>query len=179
MNLNKVFIIGRLTQDPQLRSTPSGQQVATLSMATNRTWTDKLGARQEAVEYHTVVVWGRQAAVASQFLKKGSMTLIEGRLQTRSWQDNQGQTRKTTEIVAERLQLGPRPQGGGDSFGAMPKSRGLSGHGLPGQGVDAALKEELPTIDIEDESDSHRLQRDPMGGGGVSAEEVKPEDLPF
>lgn len=150
MNLNKVLLIGRLTQDPQLRSTNSGQQVATLSMATNRTWTDKSGARQEAVEYHTVIVWGRQAAVANQFLKKGGMVLVEGRLQTRSWQDNQGQNRKTTEIVAERIQLGPRPMGGGQNFGAAPKR----------QGVDAAAKEEVPTIEIENDN-------------------VKPEDLPF
>lgn len=169
MNLNKVLLIGRLTQDPQLRSTPSGQQVATLSIATNRTWNDKAGARQEATEYHTVIVWGRQAEIASQFLKKGSTVYIEGRLQTRSWQDKQGQTRKTTEIVAERLQLGPRPQGlpgqgSGANFSAAPKS----------QGVDVASKEEIPTIEIESGTPS---------ADGVSAsegaEEVKPEDLPF
>jgi single-strand DNA-binding protein len=76
MDLNKVFILGRLTADPQLRSIPSGAQVATFSVATNRVWNDKSGNRQEQVEYHNIVVWGRQAEVAGQFLKKGSVVLI-------------------------------------------------------------------------------------------------------
>src|SRR3989344_4344973 len=98
MNLNKVFILGRLTVDPQLRSTAGGQSVASFGLATNRVWTDKAGAKQEAVEFHNVVVWGRQAEIASKFLIKGSLVLIEGRLQTRSWDDKQGQKRRTTEI---------------------------------------------------------------------------------
>jgi single-strand DNA-binding protein len=108
MNLNKVFILGRLTANPELRTTPTGQQVANFSVATNRVWTDKGGQKQEAAEFHNVVVWGRQAEIASKFLNKGGLVLVEGRLQTRGWQDKQGQNRKTTEIVAERLQLGPR-----------------------------------------------------------------------
>ena len=109
MNLNKVFILGRLVDAPQLRTTPSGHQVATFSIATNRIWNRKTdGQRQEDVQYHNVVVWNRQAEIASQFLTKGSLVLIEGRLQTRSWQDRQGQNRKTTEIICERIQLGPR-----------------------------------------------------------------------
>jgi single-strand DNA-binding protein len=110
MNLNKVFILGRLTDAPQLRSTPSGHQVATFSIATNRIWNRKSdGQRQVDVQYHNVVVWNRQAEIASQFLAKGSLVLIEGRLQTRTWQDRQGQNRRTTEIICERMQLGPRP----------------------------------------------------------------------
>lgn len=109
MNLNKVFILGRLTDNPQLRSTPAGHQVATFSIATNRIWNRKSdGQRQVDVQYHNVVVWNRQAEIASQFLTKGSLVLIEGRLQTRTWQDQQGQNRRTTEIVCERMQLGPR-----------------------------------------------------------------------
>src|SRR3989344_6525687 len=113
MNLNKVFVLGRLTADPQLRATASGQQVASFGLATNRVWTDKGGQKQEATEFHNIVVWGRQAEIASQFLVKGSLVLIEGRLQTRSWDDKQGQDKRTTEIVADRLQLGPRPAGAG------------------------------------------------------------------
>lgn len=116
MNLNKVLLIGRLTGDPQIKTTTSGQTVATFSMATNRYWTDKSGQRQEDTEFHNLVVWGRQAEVANKFLVKGSLAFIEGRLKTRSWQDNQGQNRKTTEVIVENLQLGPRP-GGGDSTG--------------------------------------------------------------
>jgi single-strand DNA-binding protein len=108
MNLNKVFILGRLTADPQLRTTPTGQQVASFGVATNRIWNDKSGSRQTEVEYHNVVLWGRQAEIASQFLTKGSLVLIEGRLRTRTWQNKQGQNQKTTEIIGERLQLGPR-----------------------------------------------------------------------
>lgn len=111
MNLNKVFIAGRLTADPQLRSTAAGQQVASFSVATNRVWKDKSGQKQEAVEFHNVVVWGRQAEIASQFLNKGSLALIEGRLQTRGWEDKEGKQRKTTEIIAERIQFGPRSAG--------------------------------------------------------------------
>lgn len=137
MNVNKVLLIGRLTQDPQLRQTNSGQQVATLSVATNRIWTDRNGARQEAAEYHTVVVWGKQAAIANQFLKKGGTVFVEGRLQTRSWQDNKGDTRKTTEVIAERIQLGPRPMGSSRASGPAPSR------------PDAPQKEEVPTIEIE------------------------------
>lgn len=114
MNLNKVFILGRLTADPQLRTTTNGTQVATFSVATNRVWNDKVSGKREEVEYHNIVVWARQAEIASQFLAKGSLVLVEGRLQTRDWEDKQGQKRKTTEIVADRIQLGPRAtnQGG-------------------------------------------------------------------
>ncbi|MDP2696391.1 MAG: single-stranded DNA-binding protein [bacterium] len=142
MNLNKVFLIGRLTADPQLRSTTTGQQVASLSIATNRTWTDKSGQKQESVEFHNVVLWGRQAEVANQFLKKGSMAFIEGRLQTRDWEDKQGQKRKSTEIVAERLQLGPRPTG---KAGAGFSSKESSDSDVPTINVDDEIKtEDLP-----------------------------------
>src|SRR3989338_5523326 len=111
MNLNKVFILGRLTADPQLRATTSGQQVASFGIATNRVWNSKAGEKQEATEFHNIVLWGRQAEVASKYLIKGSLVLVEGRLQSRSWDDKQGQRRKVTEIIGERIQLGPRPGG--------------------------------------------------------------------
>lgn len=156
MNFNKVVIVGRLTVDPQLRTTPGGQSVATLSVATGRVWTDKSGTRQEETEYHNVVVWARQAEIASQFLLKGSLVLIEGRLRTRSWQDKQGQNRKTTEIICERLQLGPKPAGGGPGGerrgGGAPKAETQT---------QSPAAEEIPTINFEEEG------------------EIKPEDLPF
>ena len=110
MNLNKVFIIGRLTADPEGRTTPGGQQVATVRIATNRVW-NKDGQKQEAVEFHTVVCWGGLADVASKYLKKGQLAFFEGRLQTRSWQGNDGVKRYRTEVVAENLQLGPKAAG--------------------------------------------------------------------
>ncbi|HYU64849.1 MAG TPA: single-stranded DNA-binding protein [Candidatus Paceibacterota bacterium] len=109
MNLNKVFLIGRLTQEPEARSTAAGQNVTTLRLATNRVWNNQpTGQKQEATEYHTVVAWGRLGEIASQYLKRGGLVMIEGRLQTRSWQGKDGNKRYTTEIIAEGLQLGPR-----------------------------------------------------------------------
>ncbi len=100
MDYNKAIIVGRVTADPQLRTTQTGQSVTSIGVATNRTWMDKNNQKQESTEFHNVVMWGRTAEIASQFLVKGAMVLIEGRLQTRSWTDKQGQQRKTTEIMA-------------------------------------------------------------------------------
>jgi single-strand DNA-binding protein len=110
MNLNKVFLIGRLTKDVELRATPSGQPVASFGVATNRIWTNPTGQRQEEVEYHNIVVWGRQAELANQYLSKGRLVMIEGRLRTRSWESQAGERRSRTEIIAERIQFGPRAQ---------------------------------------------------------------------
>ena len=112
MNLNKAFLIGRLVSDPETRTTPTGQTVCSFRMATNRVWTDKTTSqKQEKTEYHNIVLWRRLAEIASQFLTKGSLALIEGRIQTRSWQDTSGNKRYRTEIIGERLQLGPRAAG--------------------------------------------------------------------
>ncbi len=111
MNLNKVFLIGRLVTDPEMRSTPTGQNVCSFRMATNRVFTDKTGQKQEKTEYHNIVLWRRLAEIASQYLTKGSLTLIEGRIETRSWQDATGNKRYRTEIVGESMQLGPRAAG--------------------------------------------------------------------
>lgn len=114
MYLNKVFVFGNLTRDPELRSLPSGVQVASFSIATNRVWKGKDGAKQESTEFHNIVVFGRQAETSAQYLKKGSSVLIEGRMQTRSWESD-GQKKYRTEIVADRVQFGPRSSGGGAS----------------------------------------------------------------
>jgi len=108
MNLNKVFILGNLTRDPEIRALPSGQSVASFGMATNRFFTDKNGQKQQQVEYHNIVAFGKLAETVSSYLTKGSLALIEGRLQTRSWQDSSGNKRTRTEIIAERIQLGPK-----------------------------------------------------------------------
>lgn len=108
MDLNKVLICGRATANPELRRTPGGISVTSFSIATNRVYKDKNDTRQEEVEYHNIVAWGRTADVASQFVTKGALVLVEGRLRTRAWQDRDGGNRKTTEIICERLQLGPR-----------------------------------------------------------------------
>lgn len=113
MNLNKVFLIGRLTQDPEVKTTPSGQMVCNFGLATNRVWTDRgTNEKKEKTEFHNIILWRRLAEVASQYLKKGSLVLIEGRIQTRSWQDASGAKKYKTEIIAENIQLGPKSTGG-------------------------------------------------------------------
>lgn len=120
MYLNKAFIIGNLTRDPELRSLPSGVQVATLGVATNRVWKDKNGSKQESTDYHNVVLFGRQAETAAQYLKKGSSVMVEGRMQTRSWDGNDGTKKYRTEVVADRIQFGPR-RDGASAPAAAPK----------------------------------------------------------
>lgn len=110
MNLNKVFLIGRLTRDPEKRVLPSGQLVCSFGLATDRFWTDKDGKKQQETEFHNIVLYGKLAEIASQYLKKGKLVFIEGRLRTRSWEDETKQKRQRTEIIVERLQLGPRVQ---------------------------------------------------------------------
>lgn len=156
MNLNKVFILGRVTADVQVRTTPNGQSVAGFGVATNRVWNAKTGGRQEETEFHNIVAWGRQAEVAGQYLTKGAMVLVEGRMRTRSWQDKQNQTHKVTEIICERLQLGPRAAGSSGG-GFTPKASG--GSAPKGEAPDLPPVEEIPTIDLE--------------------EDLKSEDLPF
>jgi single-strand DNA-binding protein len=113
MNLNKVIIVGRLTQDPEKKVLPdSGMSVTSFSVATNSYYKNKAGERQEKTEFHNLVMFGGIADVAGQYLKKGSIALFEGRLQTRTWDDKDGNKRYRTEIVAEKLQLGPRQEGG-------------------------------------------------------------------
>lgn len=108
MNLNKVVLIGNVAADPEVRSTPAGQQVASLRVATNRTWKDKSGAKQTQAEFHNVVAWARLAEIISQYVQKGTLLMIEGRLQTRNWEGKDGVKRYRTEVIAENLQLGPR-----------------------------------------------------------------------
>lgn len=111
MYLNKVMIFGNLTRDPELKSLPSGIQVCSFGIATNRVYKDKEGKRVEQADYHNIVVFGRQAETSAQYLKKGASAYVEGRLQTRSW-DADGVKQYRTEIVAERVQFGPRASGG-------------------------------------------------------------------
>jgi len=112
MYLNKAIVIGNLTRDPELKALPSGIKVCSFSLATNRVWKDANGARQESTDYHNVVVFGRQAETVAQYMKKGNSMLVEGRMQTRSWDDkNSGEKKYRTEIVADKTQFGPKPTG--------------------------------------------------------------------
>ncbi len=121
-SVNKVILIGNLGKDPEIRYTPSGQAVATFSMATTRKWRDKEGNPQEQTDWHNIVVWGRQAENANQYLKKGSPVFIEGRIQTRNYDDKEGQKRWITEIVCLSMQfLGRAGDSGGASSSPAPQ----------------------------------------------------------
>lgn len=130
--INKVILVGNLGRDPEVRSTPSGQPVASFSLATERRWKDKNGQRQKETEWHNIVVWGKQAEIAGQYLTKGKQIFLEGRLQTRSWDDKQtGEKKYRTEVVCENFQmLGQR---GGDFEGGQA-GPGASASGSQGGG---------------------------------------------
>ena len=113
-DFNQAIILGNLTRDPEVRNTPNGQTVASFGVATNRRWTDKAGEKQEAVEFHNVVVWGKLAEIAGQILYKGRKALIVGRLQTRNWDGQDGVKRSSTEIVASELSALGAAKGGGE-----------------------------------------------------------------
>ena len=113
MDLNRATVLGRLTRDPEVKTTPSGQSVANLGVATNRVWTDNSGVRQEKVEYHNIVLWGKLADIAGQYLGKGRRVYIEGRIETRDWTGQDGVKRYRTEIVASNLIMLDGPKGSG------------------------------------------------------------------
>ncbi|HOC53561.1 MAG TPA: single-stranded DNA-binding protein [Candidatus Pacearchaeota archaeon] len=138
MNFNKVILLGRVASDVEKRSTTSGQSVCTFRLATNRIWRDKAGERKEDSQFHNIVLWGKQAENASQFMSKGSLVLIEGRLQNRSWEDKTGNKRYTTEIIGENFQLGPKG-------GERPQSQT--------QDKEISHDEDIPVIEDGDEID--------------------------
>ncbi|HWQ38380.1 MAG TPA: single-stranded DNA-binding protein [Burkholderiales bacterium] len=122
-SVNKVILIGNLGRDPEVRYLPSGDAVANLSIATTETWKDKNGEKQEQTEWHRVALFGKQAEIAGEYLKKGSQVYIEGRLQTRKWTDKEGQERFTTEIRAERMQMLGSRSGGSERMPAPEEER--------------------------------------------------------
>ena len=111
MNLNKIFLIGRLTRDPEMKMLPSGQGVTNFGLATSRHFTDKSGQKQQETQFHNIVLFGRLAEISSQYLKKGSLVFLEGRIRTRNWEDSSGNKRYRTEIIVQRLQLPPKSMG--------------------------------------------------------------------
>lgn len=117
MYINKAILFGNLTRDPELRALPSGMNVCNFSVATNRVYKDRDGKKQEQTDFHNVVVFGRQADTVNQYLKKGSSVYVEGRMQTRSWEQN-GEKKYRTEVIADSVQFGPRGSGGGGGGGS-------------------------------------------------------------
>jgi single-strand DNA-binding protein len=130
MSVNKVILVGRLGQNPEVKFTPSGQAVANFSLATNESWTDKSGQKQERTEWHRIVVWGKLAELCGQYLQKGRQAYIEGRLQTRQWQDKDQQTKYTTEILAQTVQFLGVGAGSGAGTSPNAQSGAQSGAGM-------------------------------------------------
>jgi single-strand DNA-binding protein len=152
MYLNKVFLYGNLTRDPELKALPGGSQVANFGLATNRSFKDKSGARQEATEFHNIVAFGRTAEVIAQYCKKGRPIFVEGRITTRSWDDKEtGKKNYRTEIIIENFQFGADAKGGPSTGSTSSPQAG---------------SEEQPT---------------PKGEGEIQYpdEEINPEDIPF
>ena len=165
MSVNKVILVGRLGRDPETRFTGGGQAVANFTIATDYSYKDKNGERQKRTEWHRIVAWRKLAEIIQQYLKKGSLVYIEGRIETREWQDKEGQKRYTTEIIANEMKmLGSKGDGAG-SGGGVPRGGGASagGHddfeGGGGGGDDFG-------------GGGH-----PSGGGG--GPEISDEDIPF
>lgn len=152
MDLNRATIIGRLTRDPEMRSTTTGKTVASVSVATGRQWTGTDGQKQQETEFHNVVMWGRLAEIAGQYLKKAAQVYIEGRLKTRDWTGTDGVKRYRTEIIAESMIMlgGPRATGGST--------------GAPSYAPQSVAPVAEPMSD---------------NGNGVMEEEIKVEDIPF
>jgi single-strand DNA-binding protein len=117
-SVNKVILVGHLGRDPELRYTPSGAAVANFTLATNDAWTDKAGEKQERTEWHRIVVWGKQAEIVGEYLQKGKQVFIEGSLQTREWNDRDGNKRQTTEVRAQRVIMLGRGEGRAEAPGA-------------------------------------------------------------
>ena len=155
MYLNKTYLLGNLTKDPELKSLPSGSKVTSFSLATNRVYKDANGAKQESTEYHNIVVFGKQAETCAQYLKKGQSALVEGRIQTRSWDDANGGGKKyRTEIIADSIQFGPKS--GATAGGASSATGSNSDSQSPNVNVSTP---ELDTIDY--------------------GEVIDPDDIPF
>ncbi len=161
MYLNKAFLYGNLTRDPEIRALPSGQQVASFSIATNRTYKDKNGQKQDATEFHNIVAFGKLADIIGQYLKKGRPIFVEGRIQTRSWDDKtSGEKKYRTEVVVENFQFGPGAPGSGNGMGGGGDSGGAPRASSGGKGPAAA-------------------QDDNGGEIEYPREEISADDIPF
>ena len=144
-SLNRATILGNLTRDPEVKQTPSGQKVCTLGVATNRQWNDASGNKQEATEFHNVVAWARLAEICGQYLSKGRKVYIEGRLQTRDWEGQDGIKRYKTEIIAENMQMGPKSGGGAGNYSPEASSKASAVEEIP-----TISQDEPPASDLED-----------------------------
>lgn len=174
MNLNKAFILGNVTRDPEVRSLPSGSQVTSFSIATNRYYTDSSGQKKEEAEFHNIVCFGKLADIASRYLNRGAMVMIEGRIKTRNWVNQQGAKQYRTEIIAESLQLGPR-NSAGSSATRQPFSRPE-----PDQQNNLPVGGEIPIIEENYTPPSTNNTEEPKNVfQGDASDEIDVKDIPF
>lgn len=172
MNLNKAMIIGNLTRDPEVRTTPSGQTVASFSVATNFVWTDASGQRQQKAEFHNVVAWRKLAEICGTYLKKGKQIYIEGRLQTRDWVGQDGAKRNRTEIIADNMiMLGSSGQAQASTATAAAPMRPAM--------APAPMSEEVPVIDQEVPATFTAPEAFNSPSEADGEEEIKVENIPF
>jgi len=162
MNLNKAFVLGNVTRDPEVRVLPSGQQVTSFSIATNRFYTDNTGQKKQDVEFHNIVCFGKLADISSRYLTKGSLVLIEGRIKTRNWQNATGIKQYRTEIIAEIMQLGPRGAGSQNS---------------PNTGNSSSSNNQKPTSN--NQNDIPIIEENYTPTSNNSDEEIDVKDIPF
>lgn len=181
MNLNKVFLIGRLAADPESRTTPSGQTVTTVRLATNRVWNNRAtGEKQEQVEFHTIIAWGNLAEIVSKYLRKGQLALFEGRLQTRSWQGSDGVKRYRTEIVAEGMQLGPKAMNTGGSYQPNTPANAAEVHPVKSGKAGAEQFDRVKEEDIPVINEDAPVTSDPIiSDNDIEEKEIDLKDIPF
>jgi single-strand DNA-binding protein len=165
MDLNKVMLIGNVTRDPELRTTPTGQSVASFSLATNRVWKDQnSGERKSVADFHNIIAWRKLAEICGQYLQKGSKIYVEGRIQTRSWQGQDGVKKYTTEIIMENMIMLDRKPQGQEGFNPSPSVARPAAPGAPRDKGQSAppQPEEIPTIQIDDNQDEVRIEDIPF-----------------
>lgn len=178
MSLNRAQIIGNLTRDPELRQIPGGQTVATFSVATNFTWTDSSGQKQERAEFHNVVAWRKLAEICGQYLKKGGKVFIEGRIQTRDWEGEDGVKRYRTEIIADNMIMLDRKGEGGGSYSG---GNAMAGAAMGGAAGSAAMQSEHGGLNNNSSSDNanDNAEQDTTNNAPLTEDEVSIDDLPF
>ncbi|MCK5123126.1 MAG: single-stranded DNA-binding protein [Candidatus Pacebacteria bacterium] len=173
MNFNKAIIIGRVTRDPEIRTTPNGQTVASIGVASSRVWNNNTGERQEKTEFHNIVAWGRLAEICGQYLVKGQLVLFEGRIETRSWDGQDGVKRYKTEIVAENMQMGPKArsqEGGASTYQAKENTQSAPENSNP-QNDEKIVQAEPQNEQSDNNQNANKENK--------NEEEIKIEDIPF
>jgi len=178
MNLNKAFVLGNVTRDPEVKSLPSGQQVTSFSIATNRFYSSQAGEKKQETEFHNIVCFGKLADISARYLNKGSLVLIEGRIKTRNWQDSAGVKHYKTEIVAETMQLGPKGSGAGNSNYGDSGSNYKKPYQAPEPDM-PARQEEIPIIEESYGPPSADTEQGPVTFEDNAADEIDVKDIPF